>query len=672
MKGVFWKELREGLRVGVLALLVLGGLLFGESVAYRGVLKLVALGQISAPHDSLQPLAGSTLRVQTVFFCAIFAAVLGWLQVFPEQWRGLWSFLRHRPMSSSGLFAAKVMAGLCLYSLVVALPFLCFTAWVWAPGNVAAPFEGRLLLPLVVFGLGGIPWYFAGMLTGLRQARWYVSRGLGLGAGLICSAAALSAPSFWQALLVIGAGGLILALAAWGSFHTNGWYRGQPAAAKPALALSLALGWVVVAFVVGALAADLVSRLQAPASWSYYVMLQDGTLCRVNQSEAAPANIMDTNGLPVKDPETGAPLLFSELDRQTCHSAQAGADFQRSTGTWPWHHRSGYSYSLWQATPQTLWFYSWGHGRLIAYDVATRRLIGSLGPQGFARDLKGAGDRFHRALGRTLMTETGLFLPDLHTRSIKQIFAADPDDPIGGAVDVVRDPHPWQATLVLTRRFIRLLSPAGGEMLKAPYEPGYPDYYQVTLCLLEPAGRFALWLHPSPEAQVKSGGKLPALIRWYDGSRQTAAFDAPALARPYEFLGRDEKIISIFMAPSVLAAAPWFLGQGGRWSCWQPLVGISLLFSIAVCLPVGWWMTRRYALPRWRQLSWAAFLTAFGLPGLLALLCAEEWPARERCATCGKWRVVDRELCEHCGAPFPPPQPKGIEIMETPAPSSAR
>ncbi len=48
----------------------------------------------------------------------------------------------------------------------------------------------------------------------------------------------------------------------------------------------------------------------------------------------------------------------------------------------------------WRATSDTLWYYWRRYGRLVGYDIATRRCIGSLGPNGFARDLSGGGDRF--------------------------------------------------------------------------------------------------------------------------------------------------------------------------------------------------------------------------------------------------------------------------------------
>jgi predicted amidophosphoribosyltransferase len=47
------------------------------------------------------------------------------------------------------------------------------------------------------------------------------------------------------------------------------------------------------------------------------------------------------------------------------------------------------------------------------------------------------------------------------------------------------------------------------------------------------------------------------------------------------------------------------------------------------------------------------------------MLSVEEWPAREACPHCKKFRVVDRERCEHCGAEFAPPEKNGTEVFES-------
>ena len=51
------------------------------------------------------------------------------------------------------------------------------------------------------------------------------------------------------------------------------------------------------------------------------------------------------------------------------------------------------------------------------------------------------------------------------------------------------------------------------------------------------------------------------------------------------------------------------------------------------------------------------------MPGLLAFLSVQEWPAREACPNCKRLRMVDRAQCEHCGADFAPPEKTGTEVF---------
>ncbi len=63
------------------------------------------------------------------------------------------------------------------------------------------------------------------------------------------------------------------------------------------------------------------------------------------------------------------------------------------------------------------------------------------------------------------------------------------------------------------------------------------------------------------------------------------------------------------------------------------------------------------------QAGWAVFHVLFGVPGLLAFLSVQEWPAREACPNCKRLRLVDRAQCEHCGADFAPPEKTGTEVF---------
>ena len=186
------------------------------------------------------------------YFCLIavvFGAALGFVQIFFEAHGDKRSLLLHRPMSPSRIFLAKALAGIGLYVLALGIPFAWLESWLATPGNLAAPYQWRTSLPWLADILSGLVFYFAGMLTAQREARWYGSRGLALAAAFFCSYLVWALPEFWQALVAIGIIGLFVSVAAWGSFCTGGAYAPQPRPAKAALSMTMLLGLLILSMV---------------------------------------------------------------------------------------------------------------------------------------------------------------------------------------------------------------------------------------------------------------------------------------------------------------------------------------------------------------------------------------------------------------------------------------
>jgi hypothetical protein len=96
-----------------------------------------------------------------------------------------------------------------------------------------------------------------------------------------------------------------------------------------------------------------------------------------------------------------------------------------------------------------------------------------------------------------------------------------------------------------------------------------------------------------------------------------------------------------------------------EWERARPALASGLV-AFVICL---WWM-RRPSLPRGERIAWLLAALAFGPGVLLALVAFYDSPAKEPCPACGRKRLVTRERCEYCGAPFPPPAQTGIEIVE--------
>jgi hypothetical protein len=657
MKALVQKEFRENVRVAVLGLII-----------YTLVLVVHYRGYVASPTNMSKPLADSSFVFGTAWFCGIFGAVLGWLQVHNERRPDLWAFLIHRPMKRSEIFLGKVMAGQGLYALVVGLPLLGFIVWARLPGHVAAPFEPAMLWPVAVYVLGGVLYYFAGMLSDLRQVRWYGSRVLGLGTAIVVSPMLAMSPELWQSLLLILLGAAILATAVWGGFQSDGHYHGQPAWGKAALTVALLPGCLIVAAIATLLFRNFLPRDEGPWRSSDYWVTTNGSIYKLTDGGIAQQQFVDLDGKLLMDEKTGKPIDAAAFNRRsvtpTSFDVETGDDRSHQN----WMQNDFLLAHGWRIDPDTLWYYWRRYGRLVGYDITTRRCIGSLGPKGFAADLVGAGDRFDETDGpachRTLRTATTLFQVDTVQRATKPLFTTTEDDPILATTEVAMQDYGWQYTIVATKRFVYLLTNEGKPVWKAPYEPADPKSTRLQLYCLEPPGQFALWISSSGRPVEEAREHLPGRVMWVARDQDVLkSTDLPALPAPHRGFMLEEKLVSLVMPPALLAALP--ILHVGLWATGVPrdVLLLSLASGILLCLPIGLWLGRRYRFSIAALTGWAVFLLLFGVPGLLAFLSVQEWPAREACPNCKLLRLVDRPQCEHCSADFAPPEKTGTEVF---------
>jgi hypothetical protein len=99
--------------------------------------------------------------------------------------------------------------------------------------------------------------------------------------------------------------------------------------------------------------------------------------------------------------------------------------------------------------------------------------------------------------------------------------------------------------------------------------------------------------------------------------------------------------------------------KGTLLQAWTALMAVSVLGALLayVCHR----RQRKYA-QAWTG-AWIVFVFLLGLPGLVGYLFYRRWPVREACPACQQLVPRDREACAACGAEFPPPKPKGIEVF---------
>jgi hypothetical protein len=650
MKALIYKEFRENLKVAVPVFLLL---------------TVVCWFAASDGGGGNALLGAQSLRIFSLV-CAGLGAALGWSQIHHERPRDLWAFLVHRPITRTEIFFAKMIVGLLSYFLAISLPVLGYLIWISIPGHLGAPFEWGTVLPAAGWMLLGPLWYFAAMLTSLREARWYASRGLGLAAVLPVQALALNLPGlplFWQFELAIALLTAVLALAVWGSFQTSGGYQGQPLPGKAALATVMALGTSTVILVAIAFIA---SVFHQPNSRANYAVTKAGAVFRVVTRDNEPAIITDLTGARLKDPKTGADLDWEKFNRELAREYSLSADFGNPPIAFNLMEPRDFFYVGWREVDGVAWYWT-RQGYLAGYEGRTHRFTGRLGPHGIIKDKLNTDEGFlrprfagHQISPRTLATSKTDYELDLRNRVARPIFTASADDRIAGTRDVSDS-----ATIVLTKQSIQMVDTQGKLLCQFSHDPQYREPSSIAVFPLEGRDQFVLWIYPSRLQSQNLAGKIPRqMVRISEGNvGPKIELEPPDPPRPDD--ERIDDALSFFVSPEFPFVKPLLfrLALSHVPIQWK-LVKIAFV-SALMCAVAGWLIGRRYRFGIQAQMGWVLFHLLTGFPGLLAFLCVREWPARESCPACKKPRVVDRERCEHCGANFSPPEKTGREIFAT-------
>ena len=648
MKQLLLKEWREHFKVALIGMMILTLLLI---VNVKGP----GLG------NGLQPLVYDGLLKQTAFFVAIFGFLLGWLQTQSEKHPDLRAFLLHRPVARTTIFWSKLISGLGRYAVGAGLPLAGLVIFVLIPGEVAAPFEWAMVLPATNLLLLGLVFHGAGMLTGIRPARWYGSRIFGLGPAMLAAILMFTFPQYWQALTLILIAEAMLVAAVWGGFQTGGYYRDQLWPGKLGLSLTCALASLLVCGLAAALTANFLLRPQLE-SYRYYELNQQGTVFQVVRNGPDTPAIEDLNGHPVLDAKTGkfikqndfafvAPAISTSVEFH--HPGSARSQY------WGPYFSSLHFFAPGQHAGHTLW-YLFPDGRLEGYDTITRRPVGTLEPADSSAAPATVGTGFRPPDRYTfpsyndqtwlLASDRSLYLVDGEKRTVQTLLATTNGNSIGGYS--VSGTH---ELLVVTRDFIRLYNPENRLEFQVPGEAGWSKDTLISVYHLEHTNQFAIQYNGLQVARVSAPGQIL--------DRQ----NPPALPTPTwdDFPG---KCCLLIFPPAIRVPVENTFPLHRTFDQWDALSIIPAVLSALI----GWGLGRRYHFAVKDQISWTLFHLVFGIPGLLAFLSVQEWPAKEPCPQCKKRRLVDREHCEYCGGKFAPPERNGTEIFEPLAVESSR
>jgi hypothetical protein len=690
MKSLMWKEWRENLKwVALPALLILG------PTALFGPFELMEMGSL----------------FYVGLIAAVFGAALGFLQVFFESSGDKRSLLLHRPLSRSHIFLAKAIVGVGLYLLALGIPFAWAVCMAATPGHVHQPFHWAMVFPWLADILTGLVYYFAGMLTAQREARWYGSRCLGLAAGLFCSFVVWTVPEFWQALAAIAIVGGIVATAAWGSFSSGGAYTPQPRLARLALAVTFLVGLSTLAFT----GKVFTGTWYAPKTEFPSVLDRQGQVLRVSIEKGEIQSATDLAGNEQRGLK-GKLLSNRDLREIRCPSAHGYAPKSRSYRDLPF-----VSYGNETKPGIEAWWYDPEQRRLLGYDKKTKRFIGSFGPDGFVRPGEQTRERFQVDLAPSvsffykawaddyLVFSGGVYTVDFRTLTVQTLFVPAAGETALWASRWVDEKQDQTLTCVGTDCAVYFLDKSSSHVLAVPSEYDRERYQVRHAGRLENPERYWVWYEAGWWLPVAALETMPDYVVIYDAagreieprkevpprpgaarqitpptlivepsSAQACSGLVTPIAEAAILVGIRQQVESEVRGNNatevpVLLRFLIFTTQhfipGVRWELdthTNVASGFAalMLLSAMVCGLVCFLLARRYAFARAGCLGWALCGLLWGPTGLLLMLALYDWPAHVVCPKCGKPRVVTRDRCEHCGADHALPEPDGTEIIE--------
>jgi hypothetical protein len=710
-RAVLWKELVEGLKWGAISLLVSSVLIWVAVESRESVMSNIVPGLQNGPF---------------MFATILSGLLIGFGQSIPENRGDRWGFLTHRPVSRTTLWLGKVIAGILIYLAAAGLPFALAMVWLATPGHRPMPFDIRMAEPGVADLLCGLVYYFAAMLSGMRNARWYASRTMAVGAALICTVTVTFVPDFWRAIVVVVVGMLVVGSAAWGTFVTGGEYGPQRRLTRIALGVSLFPGLAVVGsliFAIGGMVFAFREGSGTDITNVQYELAGDGTIVKVTsvfhvfQPSAGPeiTAVTDLQGRPVERYTTdssrrlltdgvigSSPVPLDTLSRN--FRPPGYRDIQRLIVRLvpPDDYR----------TP-IAWYYVRDLRQIAAYDGISARLIGWLGPDGFSVNASAAGhfanplrstpyDLFTRSL---LAFPDAVFRPELKQKKVVKVFSASPGETVLGtattsmsggfgggsmaAVGITLERHLVSArdtlaakdtafNVIVTTRGVYVQGIDGTPQLSATNDARAAGYGSVVVmrATRAPGKPSFLWYHPEtdgvPESRWRS---MPALVAEYHApaSDAVARFTLPRIQN--EFAVHTTTAATILTGLATPIVVPIFSTISARVKghveprTRQSLIASGIALAAAVFFAAAaFFIGRRYAFSGQRLALWTPVAFLGGLLGVALMLSILEWPAREPCPSCGRKRVVDRKHCEHCGAAFVPPPLDGTEVFEPASP----
>ena len=578
-------------------------------------------------------------------------------------------------MTRNAIFWGKAVPGTVLYLLAVLAPLFAVAWWVSLPGSVAAPFDWRMVYPALWDAIASLAFYFATLQFGVMSGPWYGRRLLPLMGA--CVGGVFIKFEFDIALAVSGAMTILILsiLSAWAVFLSNGSFRHAAAWGKAAIALFGLFGSLIL-FSFG----NTVWRMVFPYPHQARTELKitkDGQPVMVTQLGEWIKKVVTLDNVELHENETTRFTKDEFLSAYYIDLVPQHSEDWRSAGTYflPVDNSS---------SPPAYWYFVNGPSLFVRYSGISKRCEEWLGPAGVTQTRQTPGFSLLKGFsdfdGVLLLCKDGIWHPNFNRNEVQKLC----DLPVGEKVlgtsiffDHDRRGDRRFDFLLITDGNMQLRASDGTLLFSIPQIPNIGDYEKIQICRKEDRSRYFLiysgkyTLNPTPPKillELSATGEVlqrreianePPRARNWSSEEVWGAAELPIGGSLYW-----HSLIGLRLALGCpVTELPVWKYETAELSytlqCWS----ISLLFGVA-CAGVGQILLVRLGVCGRGRWAWTLFFVFFSYAGLLVLAIMHEWPRRQRCASCGRMRSIERTTCAHCGGTWPTRVLDGAEIFE--------
>jgi hypothetical protein len=688
MMPLVWKELRENFKWALLAMVALG------AAELYGVYPHNPEDETFGFQINGITLTKTSFLTVTTFGCAAVGLVLGLIQILPELRRDRWAALLHRPVTRGTILRGKALAGLILYLVATAPPFL-YCVWLAAtPGHFNAPFDPGMVTPGTADLVMGAAYYFAALAVALQRGGGLVLRVLPFFAAIHASYFVLTNNLFHVAVEAALLMTLALFLTSWGTIHDQDSLRGRPWLGRAAFLAAVLYGICGVGDLLQSLWGAFHPAVYQP--FERWEITRAGIPLHITYGKGGVViGVKDVSGNPLSDPTLKPDRVRSQIEAMNWASEYIGDSH-------------GWRFPEYQFSYRVLRAYAWGNGPTYSPRpeqwfmlVGPRYTVGILSqtkmpflyldrngfepasatPQGFDPDVRmgTAADQNNYCL----WSPSSASFADLARQKLVPLILPAPG-PIYGIG------YSWGTTShgitgvdgVTLGTGMAVYNKEAKLVAFLPYHRDVSRWGWISMGLNGTLDRFYLRYEPSGYLPDKERKSMPSYLDVTDAQGNVLQAytlaplpDSPPAPRTWQQFLTQRVRGPVFYFGIMLYKEIGALGGSTRMRDdlhnqfhrnRAATAQMSAYVAVFAFLPAAgaYFWARRACFPARRAAAWAAFVFAFSLPGLLVFRLASDWPRLVPCPSCEKQRPIDKLACPHCGAGWPASAQTGTEIFE--------